>query len=70
MQTFELNRLLSENTYPGRGIVLGMDDRGEHAVIVYFIMGEPDFNTPQTIKDATVSVIATNNPLCYQSLVT
>lgn len=38
--------------------------------IVYFIMGEPDFNTPQTIKDATVRVIATNNPLCYQSLVT
>ena len=42
MQTFELNRLLSENTYPGRGIVLGMDDRGEHAVIVYFIMGRSE----------------------------
>ena len=42
MQTFELNRLLSENTYPGRGIVLGMDDRDEHAVIVYFIMGRSE----------------------------
>ena len=39
MQTFDLNKLLSENTYPGRGIVLGMDDKGENAVIAYFIMG-------------------------------
>ena len=39
MQTLDLNKLLSENAYPGRGIVLGMDDRGENAVIVYFIMG-------------------------------
>jgi len=39
MQTFELNKLLSENSYPGRGIVLGMDKTGENAVIAYFIMG-------------------------------
>lgn len=39
MQTFDLNLLLSENSYPGRGIVLGLDDKGENAVIVYFIMG-------------------------------
>ena len=39
MQTFDLNKLLSGNTYPGRGIVLGMDDKGENAVIAYFIMG-------------------------------
>ena len=42
MQTFDLNRLLSENAYPGRGIVLGMDDKGENAVIVYFIMGRSE----------------------------
>ena len=42
MQTLDLNRLLSENAYPGRGIVLGMDDRGENAVIVYFIMGRSE----------------------------
>ena len=42
MQTFDLNRLLSENAYPGRGIVLGMDDKGEKAVIVYFIMGRSE----------------------------
>ena len=39
MQTFDLNKLLSGNTYPGRGIVLGMDESGENAVIAYFIMG-------------------------------
>ena len=42
MQTFDLNRLLSENAYPGRGIVLGMNDKGENAVIVYFIMGRSE----------------------------
>lgn len=39
MQTYELSELLSSNTYPGRGIVLGVDETGENAVIVYFIMG-------------------------------
>lgn len=39
MQTFDLNQLLSDNSYPGRGIVLGLDDKGENAVIAYFIMG-------------------------------
>ena len=36
---FDLNRLLSENSYPGRGIVLGLDETGEKAVVAYFIMG-------------------------------
>ena len=39
MQTFDFNTLLNTNTYPGRGICLGIDETGEHAVIVYFIMG-------------------------------
>ena len=39
LQTFDLNKLLSGNTDPGRGIVLGMDESGENAVIAYFIMG-------------------------------
>ena len=39
MQTYDLNELLANNTYPGRGIVLGLDETGENAVIVYFIMG-------------------------------
>ena len=39
MQTFDFNTLLNTNTYPGRGICLGVDETGENAVIVYFIMG-------------------------------
>lgn len=39
MKTLELTRLLSKNSYPGRGIVLGVDETGKNAVIVYFIMG-------------------------------
>ena len=39
MQTNDLYDLLSTNTYPGRGIVLGLDEQGENAVVIYFIMG-------------------------------
>ena len=34
-----LSKLLSENTYPGRGIVLGVTPNGKKSVAVYFIMG-------------------------------
>ena len=36
---FELSNLLTENAYPGRGIVLGRSADGSKAVIAYFIMG-------------------------------
>lgn len=39
MKKQKLNDVLSNNTYPGRGICLGVDESGEYAVIVYFIMG-------------------------------
>ncbi len=39
MRTQDLNTLLSENEYPGRGIVLGLNEAGDKAVVVYFIMG-------------------------------
>lgn len=39
MKKQKLNDELSNNTYPGRGICLGVDESGEYAVIVYFIMG-------------------------------
>ena len=35
----QLAQLLSRNTYPGRGIVLGKSPSGKHAVVAYFIMG-------------------------------
>ena len=33
---------LQQNSYPGRGIVLGSSSDGEHAVIGYFIMGRSE----------------------------
>lgn len=42
MKTLELNQLLRENEYPGRGIVLGLDETGEKAVAAYFIMGRSE----------------------------
>ena len=39
MALFDLEKLLSENTYPGRGIVIGSSLDGKKALIAYFIMG-------------------------------
>ncbi len=39
MKIQEFGDVLSNNNYPGRGICLGLDEKGENAVIVYFIMG-------------------------------
>lgn len=34
-----LERELKENSYPGRGIVIGRSEDGKNAVAAYFIMG-------------------------------
>lgn len=39
MALYDLKTLLSENTYPGRGIVVGKSADGKNAMIAYFIMG-------------------------------
>lgn len=39
MALFDLKTLLSDNTYPGRGIVIGKSADGKNAMIAYFIMG-------------------------------
>ena len=39
---YELAKLLRENSYPGRGIVIGRSEDGRHAVIAYFIMGRSE----------------------------
>ncbi len=39
---FSLEKLLSENTYPGRGIVVGKSADGKNAMIAYFIMGRSE----------------------------
>ena len=42
MALFDLKTLLSENTYPGRGIVIGTSADGKKAMIAYFIMGRSE----------------------------
>lgn len=39
MERFDLNTLLKENVYPGRGIIAGKTADGTKAVAAYFIMG-------------------------------
>ncbi len=39
MSLYCLKELLSQNTYPGRGIVIGKSADGKFALIAYFIMG-------------------------------
>ncbi len=39
MAQYDIKKLLSENTYPGRGIITGMSADGKSALIAYFIMG-------------------------------
>ena len=42
MALFDLKKLLSENSYPGRGIVIGKSQDGKKAMIAYFIMGRSE----------------------------
>ncbi|MCD7946905.1 MAG: IMP cyclohydrolase [Oscillospiraceae bacterium] len=42
MHTQDISSLLSENTYPGRGILLGRSADGHCAVAAYFIMGRSE----------------------------
>lgn len=39
MKTNDISSLLSENQYPGRGIILGLTPDSKSSVMVYFIMG-------------------------------
>ena len=39
MEILSLEKELSENAYPGRGIVIGVSEDGKKAVTAYFIMG-------------------------------
>ena len=42
MQMLSLEKELRENSYPGRGIVLGRSKDGKKAVAAYFIMGRSE----------------------------
>ena len=42
MQMLSLENELKENSYPGRGIVIGKSPNGKYAVTAYFIMGRSE----------------------------
>lgn len=42
MALFDISKLLKENSYPGRGIILGKSADGKSAMIAYFIMGRSE----------------------------
>ena len=42
MSLKDISKLLKENSYPGRGIIIGKSTDGENAVIAYFIMGRSE----------------------------
>ena len=42
MALYDLKSLLENNTYPGRGIVIGKSADGKNAMIAYFIMGRSE----------------------------
>lgn len=58
MKTLDIKTLLSENAYPGRGIILGKSPDGKNAVIAYFIMGR-SVNSRNRIFEATQDGIRT-----------
>ena len=58
METADLGKLLKENSYPGRGIVIGRSEDGSKAVTAYFIMGR-SVNSRNRVFTATEDGIKT-----------
>ncbi len=54
----DIGTLLRENTYPGRGIILGRSKDGKKAVVAYFIMGR-SVNSRNRVFEATEDGIRT-----------
>lgn len=42
MKVYDLHEYLINKSYPGRGILMGTDEKGKHGVIAYFIMGRSE----------------------------
>ena len=57
-KTEDLGRLLAQNPYPGRGIVVGKSADGRHAAVAYFIMGRSE-NSRNRVFAATEDGIRT-----------
>ena len=58
MKAHNIDKLLRENPYPGRGIVLGRSEDNARAVMVYFIMGR-SVNSRNRIFEKTSDGIRT-----------
>ena len=58
MNNLDLNTLLAQNPYPGRGIMLGRSANNRHAVIAYFIMGR-SVNSRNRVFETTTDGIRT-----------
>lgn len=58
MDHYDLAQLLSANSYPGRGILLGRSMDQRHAVIAYFMMGRSE-NSRNRIFESTEDGIRT-----------
>ncbi len=54
----DLGRLLAQNPYPGRGIVIGKSADGKSAAVAYFIMGR-SANSRNRVFEATADGIRT-----------
>jgi IMP cyclohydrolase len=51
MSLIDLKTELENNSYPGRGIIIGKSEDGEHAVIAYFIMGRSENSRNRIFED-------------------
>ncbi len=50
-EKLDLSKLLTENTYPGRGIVVGKTADGTKAAVAYFIMGRSENSRNRVFKE-------------------
>ena len=52
----KIGDLLSSNTYPGRGIVIGKTEDGKKAAVAYFIMGRSENSRNRVFKEVDSDV--------------
>ncbi len=53
----DLGALLKDNTYPGRGIVVGKSKNGKNAVIAYFIMGRSENSRNRVFSEKNGDIV-------------
>lgn len=53
----EISELLADNTYPGRGIVIGKTEDGKKAAVAYFIMGRSENSRNRVFKEVDDAVV-------------